>query len=186
MRNKIATLVASCVCAVILVPAPANSEFWQSDDPEDQSTYGDITKVKATVGRSRVDYRIRLRDSRPFYEILWIDTDADDPGPEFAVVTSPEGGIPDSRTVFVRRAESFRSVSWHHAVCENRRVRTLAHGDDGKIVVADFQRGCLRTDGKVPNRVRVRAETQDDDGRLDIAPNRHWSRWIKAGTPSSQ
>lgn len=133
------------------------------------NTWGDIAKVRVKHGPEKLRITVRLAENgeHPDFYDLWVDTDADDPGPELVVGVSME--------VFpatgVAATESFGEYG--DTTCSARSaVKTK------RTMKVTFHRRCF----DFPDRVRVSAQTSMEYENADWAPGRKkFGPWVSAG-----
>ena len=173
MRSLRRFLVSLATAVVLLAAPPAGAETWNTEDPLDPGLhgYGDIRSTRVTAAPVNVFLRVRVEEQQAYDTIWHFDTDGEG-RPEFYAYRNSDsrpGTIHVGRELYGNR-------------CEKRSVE-LSEG--GTVLKASFPLRCLREDGVVPTRIRVRVITADDEFDADCAPGPRrgcgWSRWIDVG-----
>jgi hypothetical protein len=105
---------------------------------------------------------------------FWIDTDRDDPGPEFVADVIPNAG--GMRLLSI---EGWGSADERTQPCPGLRARADVFTD--KPVKLSVPLGCIDQPARVRGAVRASGETPRDEvvGRDWVGGRRHWSPWVR-------
>ncbi|MGI8700638.1 MAG: hypothetical protein ACR2JU_05425 [Nocardioidaceae bacterium] len=158
--RKIAAGAISAVLTVFVggLPAAAQTQTYLDRDG------GPGTAIQSvTVENGSQALRVTMKHKRVLHkEVVWIDTRASDPGPEYRV-----SFLANSDSLSFRRVESFQTGAGKPWACSNAE----AHSDNfapGANFWIKIPQGCLNGPGKV--RVQTRSSNANDV--RDMAPNK--------------
>ena len=172
-HRRLVTIAAAVLLAATAAPAAADVRVVH--DPERDGT-SDIVRVRVghTDGSLKLKIKVRTEDEFAHFYDVWVDTDPEDPGPEF-VISSAFEVLP---RVFVSPADDFGDLSG-----DTRCTVRTAKAQFGKLAYRfSVPRRCLATDGERPEQLRVSVEASDEFGRHDWVPDvRTFSRWVASG-----
>ncbi len=170
-RRGAVVLIAALIASLsALQPAYADTRRF-SDPKGDSGLPADITSVRVTNGPDLIEVamrpgRVRIGDQFTF----WLDTRAEDAGPEYAV-----GLLPNSDALGITRVDGFDQQGTV-VVCDE--LRGTADYLSPKWVSVSLPRSCVGD----PGAVRVAAEasyTDGDDSVVDWAPaSRTFFGWV--------
>lgn len=193
--SSVSTLIGMlCALTLCLPTPPASAATLEITDPiNGPMPVGDISSVQITHSDRTLVVDIQFHGpfgpntgTRADVYRIFIDTDAARPGPEYRYAED-DNGSPDSNVL--ERVSSFDSGP---DAGQNVRCLDLDNGSDGdgaatSIYVA-FPRGCLKTNGVRPLRVRVTVRTiivkpAPGERTGDWAPRRKafGRAWVAAG-----
>jgi hypothetical protein len=181
-RPTIAAGLAAAALTVAL-PGAAHAEMYGVDDGPDTSHGSDILAISVRNGPDRLDVTTWHADLRPDPATgsggsLFIDTDRDNPGPEYVFVAGYYRGT-DYQLL---HTDGFRPATWGEPVEDGEYVMRVSYRRD--TVRVRIAQGALGE----PDRVRVAARasgTRSDgtsDGLVDWVGKRRWfTPWVDRG-----
>ena len=158
--KKLAVGALSAVLAVSLGAAPAAAETRTYPDRDGGVATAIVT---VTVDNGARALRVTMKHKRVLYEdVVWIDSRAADPGPEYRV-----SFLANSDALSFRRVESFKTGAGKPWACSNAVARSDNFAPGAKSWVK-IPQGCLSGPGKV----RVQTQSMNHKGVVDMAPNK--------------
>ncbi len=158
--KKLMVGAMSAVLAVSLGAGPASAETRTYPDRDGGVGTAIVT---VTVDNGAKALRVTMKHKRVLYEdVVWIDTRAADPGPEYRV-----SFLANSDALSFRRVETFKTKAGKPWSCSNAVARSdnFAPGANSWIKIPQ---GCLNGPGKV----RVQTRSESYKGVVDFAPNK--------------
>ena len=130
--------VAATLATVVLTVEPAAADVETFTDRG-----GHLTTVRIRHGAENIRVKARVGDyNAGSHFSFWLETDSDDPGPEYKIKV-----YPNSEVVPIRRVESFADAG--SAIDCDYRASADAHGSDYVSIL--LPRSCVGT----PDRIRV-------------------------------
>ncbi|HEX5878556.1 MAG TPA: hypothetical protein VF468_09570 [Actinomycetota bacterium] len=172
----VAASAAAVVMSTMIVSAPAHADVREFHDAvgDTGGSSSDIDLVRVNNGGpagNRVIVTTEVGDLDFDDRVaLWVDTVADNPGPEYRSVA-----IPNSDAIELRRVNTFHGTG-QHVDCAGLRISADATGPDR--VRFSIPRACMQKPCDV--RVSLRGRFPDDDGTVvDWAPAvRRFFGWV--------
>ncbi len=176
---RVLAAFAGVAFATTLLAPPAAAEVKSFTDATNDGSngtgsggpkkWGDIGKVRVKHGPEKLSITVKLAEDgeHPDFYDLWVDTDADDPGPEFVVGVSME----TFPATGVASTDSFGEYG--ETTCSARSaVKTK------RTMKVTFHRRCFDT----PDQVRVSAQTSMEYENADWAPGKkQFGPWTTTG-----
>lgn len=189
MTRKTLLTLSSLVLALALAgPAQADRSITRDVVQGDGARDRDLTKVTTQHTGKRVVIKTRAhRDSEVSDEIWHLVDTTGDATPEFLVFSVVAFEVGDHPSVSVNRVDRWPSRKNPYRVyhdsekvdCGLHRARIK---DQRRLLTATLGRGCFRTDGVKPGRIRVSTFGTFDWGEItDVVPAwRTYGRWTSA------
>jgi hypothetical protein len=152
-RSRAARILAAAGLTIGLLglAAPAHAERYSVDDPADASgSRNDIYGLTVTHGQERVKFSILVDDLRRVSSAgatLFLNTNPDDPGPEYALGT----GLSSGTDYALVRVEGWRSPGSDPLNCDYH----LRLGYRADVVSGWISRACLKKPATVAAAVKM-------------------------------
>ena len=158
--RKIAAGAISAVLTVFVggLPAAAQTQTYLDRDG------GPGTAIQSvTVENGSQALRVTMKHKRVLHkDVVWIDTRASDPGPEYRV-----SFLANSDSLSFRRVESFQTGAGKPWACSNAEAHSNNSAPGARSWI-NIPQGCLSG----PGRVRVQTKSTNHKGVVDMAPNK--------------
>ncbi len=189
MRRSLALVVALTSSLLLAVPAHAQLTVTQ-DEVGDGRFDSDFKKVTVDHSVQRVRLTTRMvnepgADSELPDEVWHLVDTRGDRQPDLLVFVVVSSETTDHPLVYLRRTDAwpprrnpYQALDDENAVeCGLHRSREREHG---RLLRTTIGRGCLRTDGSMPQRLRVNTFGTLDSGRYtDVVKGYHrYGSWI--------
>lgn len=170
-------IAGAALAATLAAPASAATQSFtdpagdgsNAGDSSGPRKWGDLGTVRVNHGQDKLKVVMKLAEGGEHADsyAVWIDTDANDPGPEFVMSVNQEL-FPQAQ---VRRAESFAEIG-------DRTCSAKSAVKTARTMKMTFHRSCFDT----PQQVRASVHTAMDYEDADWAPGkRKFGAWVKTG-----
>jgi hypothetical protein len=187
MRSLITTVTA--LAASLALVAPAHGQLTVTDDPREGKKSSDIKKVTTHHNLKRVKIKTRTYAKTKLPHEMWhlVDTHGD-ATPDFLVFVVIKNEVDPQPSVGVKRVDAWpKRKNPYRLLHSGEDVKCGLHKgrkrDRSKLLVVTAGRGCFKTDGAMPKRLRVSTFGTWEWGQItDVAPSwRSYGKWVKAG-----
>lgn len=187
MKRSLITILTALAASLVLV-APAHGQLTVTDDPREGKKGSDIKKVTTHHNPKRVKIKTRVYAKTKLPHEMWhlVDTHGDRK-PDFLVFVVIRNEVDPQPAMGVQRVDTwpkrknpYRLLGGENVECGLQKARKRDHS---KLLVVTTGRGCFKTDGAMPKRLRVSTFGTWEWGKItDIAPKwRSYGSWVKAG-----
>jgi hypothetical protein len=168
MRAARILAVTGLTLSLIGLAGPANAERYSIDDPADASgSLNDIYGLTLVHGEKRVRFVIEVADLRPVSEAgatLFLDTDPQDKGPEYALGT----GLSSGTDYALARVEGWEDSDGKILGCDYD-LRLKYKGDK---VTGSIKRSCLKNPDTIAASVKMVDNYDSSHPIRDWAPGK--------------
>ncbi|HEX6149332.1 hypothetical protein [Nocardioides sp.] len=187
MKSRLTTIAAALAASLALV-APAQAQLTVTEDAREGAS-SDIKKVTTHHNPKRVKIKTRTYGNSKLPHEMWhlVDTQGD-ARPDFLVFVVIKNEVDPQPSVGVRRVDGWPKRKNPYRLLHRGEDVTcgLEKGykrDRSRLLVVVTGRGCFKTDGEMPKRLRVSTFGTWEWGTItDVVPSwKKYGRWVKAG-----
>jgi hypothetical protein len=184
--------LVAALAAGVLLAAPAHAQLTVKEDAQGDGRFqSDIKKFTVDHTEKRVVMKLRMfprpqadADELPDRNYYFVDTRGD-AEPDFVVTAVVKNELADEPATYISTVDGWppKNRPWETIVAEvDCGLKVSRKRDGGKLLVTTIGRGCLKTDGAMPTRLRFDATGHSDElGPVDLVGDwKQYTKWVTA------